>query len=27
LAVLGFFGYAAYLATATLVLYVMSRKN
>ena len=27
LAVLGFFGYAAYLATATLVLYVMSRKD
>ena len=27
LAVLRFFGYAAYLATATLVLYVMSRKS
>lgn len=27
LAVLGFFGYAAYLATATVVLYVMSRKS
>ena len=27
LAVLGFFGYAAYLATATLVLYVMSRRS
>ena len=27
LAVLGFFGYAAYLATATLVLYLMSRKS
>jgi hypothetical protein len=27
LAVLGFFGYAAYLAAATLVLYVMSRKR
>jgi hypothetical protein len=27
LAVLGFFGYAAYLATATVVLYVMSRKG
>ena len=27
LAVLGFFGYAAYLATATVVLYVMSRRS
>jgi hypothetical protein len=27
LAVLGFFGYAAYLAAAILVLYVMSRKS
>ena len=27
LAVLGFFGYTAYLATATLVLYVMSRRS
>ena len=27
LAVLGFFGYAAYLAAATVVLYVMSRKS
>jgi Ca2+/Na+ antiporter len=27
LAVLGFFGYAAYLATTTVVLYVMSRKS
>jgi hypothetical protein len=27
LAVLGFFGYAAYLVAATLVLYVMSRKS
>ena len=27
LAVLGFFGYAAYLGAATLVLYVMSRKG
>jgi hypothetical protein len=27
LAVLGFFGYAAYLTTATVVLYVMSRKS
>jgi hypothetical protein len=27
LAVLGFFGYAGYLAAATLVLYVMSRKS
>ena len=27
LAVLGFFGYVAYLATATVVLYVMSRKS
>ena len=27
LAVLGFFGYAAYLAAATLVLYVMSRRS
>jgi divalent metal cation (Fe/Co/Zn/Cd) transporter len=27
LAVLGFFGYAAYLGAATVVLYVMSRKS
>jgi hypothetical protein len=27
LAVLGFFGYAAYLVAATAVLYVMSRKG
>ncbi|HEY6812851.1 MAG TPA: hypothetical protein VI074_09170 [Propionibacteriaceae bacterium] len=27
LAVLGFFGYAAYLVAATVVLHVMSRKN
>ena len=27
LAVLGFFGYATYLAAATVVLYVMSRKS
>ena len=27
LAVLGFFGYAAYLAAATVVLYVMSRQS
>ena len=27
LAVLGFFGYAAYLVAATVVLYVMSRKS
>jgi hypothetical protein len=27
LAVLGFFGYAAYLAAATVVLYVLSRKS
>jgi NADH:ubiquinone oxidoreductase subunit 3 (subunit A) len=27
LAVLGFFGYAAYLGAATLVLYVMSRRG
>jgi hypothetical protein len=27
LAVLGFFGYAAYLAATTVVLYVMSRKR
>jgi hypothetical protein len=27
LAVLGFFGYAAYLAAATVVLYIMSRKS
>jgi hypothetical protein len=27
LAVLGFFGYAVYLVAATVVLYVMSRKN
>ena len=27
LAVLGFFGYAAYLVAATLVLYVISRKS
>jgi hypothetical protein len=27
LAVLGFFGYGAYLAAATVVLYVMSRKS